>query len=200
MRKALRYMHYRKSFSPCSGLHYHYFMGGVYLIVRCLLRNIIYLTTIDHTCPLDNLGLMPYRRRIVSVSKWSLILCMMIHLYQSDRILSWKPDTCNTVWQTNTRRNHVYSKIVHRGVDTVRPSPSTVIQLLLLNMRLDSIWNTYKDEFAKARTRELNIVDWSKHNGQIVCIDIGDVRYVYIQFYQYYYMGNDKPTNYHVKW
>ena len=72
MRKALRYMHYRKSFSPCLGLHYQYFMGGIYLIVlvRWLLRNIIYLTTIDHTCPLDNLGLMPYRRRIVLVD-WS---------------------------------------------------------------------------------------------------------------------------------
>jgi len=66
-----------------------------------------------------NLGLMPYRRRIVSV------IGNPVHVIQSD-----KP--------------------------TLEEIMST--QKLYIE-ELTRIWNTYKDEFAKARTRELNIID-----------------------------------------
>ncbi|KIM90195.1 hypothetical protein PILCRDRAFT_174692 [Piloderma croceum F 1598] len=66
-----------------------------------------------------NLGLMPYRRRIVSV------IGNPIHVIQSD-----KPT-----------------------LEEIMSAQKLYIE------ELTRIWNTYKDEFAKARTRELNIVD-----------------------------------------
>ncbi|KAF9234099.1 diacylglycerol acyltransferase-domain-containing protein [Melanogaster broomeanus] len=66
-----------------------------------------------------NLGLMPYRRRIVSV------IGRPIHIEQCDR------PTIEEV---------------------------TRVQMLYIE-ELTRIWNTYKDDFAKSRTRELSIID-----------------------------------------
>ncbi|KIK93533.1 hypothetical protein PAXRUDRAFT_509420 [Paxillus rubicundulus Ve08.2h10] len=66
-----------------------------------------------------NLGLMPYRRRIVSV------IGRPVHTEQCDR----------------------------PTVEEV-----TRVQTLYIE-ELTRIWNTYKDEFAKTRTRELSIID-----------------------------------------
>ncbi|KAF7985775.1 hypothetical protein HWV62_391 [Athelia sp. TMB] len=66
-----------------------------------------------------NLGLMPYRRRIVSV------IGNPVHVTQSD-----KPTLEDIM---NVQKQYIEE--------------------------LMRIWNTYKDDFAKARTRELNIVE-----------------------------------------
>ena len=64
---------YKSDSSPYLGLRYHFSMGGDSLTLRLsLLTHIrpgsIYNDLFRHS---DNLGLLPYRRRIVSVSKYT---------------------------------------------------------------------------------------------------------------------------------
>jgi len=68
MRRVQRYTLCRRNFKACSDSHYLYSMGEGYWIVRGRPYSLVNPKT-DPVA--DNLGLMPYRRRIVAVSKSS---------------------------------------------------------------------------------------------------------------------------------
>lgn len=105
----------------------------------------------------DNLGLMPYRRRIVAVSesKHYSQVCRPpdplgppavgkpIHVEKCD-----KPSIEEVM-----RVQKMYIEELTRCV-----AYFMACRRLVLNLWC-RIWNTYKDEFAKARLRELNIID-----------------------------------------
>ena len=99
---------------------------------------------------------MPYRREIVAVSESlslfilvdnSLIFAILvgkpIHVRQSD-----KP-TLEEVMEVQKQ----YIEELTRYAFSVDRSSQ------LADLRSLRIWNTYKDKFAKARLRELNIID-----------------------------------------
>ncbi len=109
---------------------------------------------------LDNLGLMPYRRRIVAVSKWYTPTSRLdvhphrfevgnpIHVVQTD-----KP--------TLEEIMHVQQQYIDELMRYVLASfgrpfchcPRVAHSICF------RIWHTYKDQFAKTRTRELSIVE-----------------------------------------
>lgn len=64
-----RYTVYRKDFSLSLASRCPCFMGEGSWIVRIVCR---FVTILIYWCPYpDNIGLMPYRRQIVAVSKWN---------------------------------------------------------------------------------------------------------------------------------
>lgn len=111
-----------------------------------------------HLLSIDNLGLMPYRRRIVSVSE-SFCDLWIFHLQIPD-VNSWPAHTYHAMRPAVDRGIDSSADALHRRINPVRP--------YFFRWRLDHvspdptlnrIWNTYKDEFAKTRTRELSIID-----------------------------------------
>ena len=73
---------------------------------------------------------------------------------------SWSPYTCQPVSEPFYGRDHEGAKAVYPGVRKVRnwnhPSLRRSHTQPFHNVR---IWNKYKDEFAKARLREMMIVE-----------------------------------------
>lgn len=130
-------------------------------LLNCALYTIPYpFLPVDALIPhlpfVDNLGLMPYRRRIVSVSE-SFCDFQILHLQTLTSTVGRPIHTqqCDRPSiEEVTRVQTLYIEELTRSVRFFRCGLSS-------RPSLDShrIWNTYKDEFAKTRTRELSIID-----------------------------------------
>ncbi|KAF8909272.1 diacylglycerol acyltransferase-domain-containing protein [Gymnopilus junonius] len=81
-----------------------------------------------------NLGLMPYRRQIVAV------IGHPIHVQQCDKPTLEEIVRIQTMYIEELTRYGFFLRPLRKGIFLW-------------------IWNTYKDQFAKARLRELNIID-----------------------------------------
>lgn len=105
----------------------------------------------------DNLGLLPYRRRIVSVSESRTIpsaLSQVTHITPVGRPIHVNR-SANPSMEEITRVQKLYIQELERFVFDPLLCRSSHTQPLH-NVR---IWNKYKDEFAKARLREMMIVE-----------------------------------------
>jgi 2-acylglycerol O-acyltransferase 2 len=104
---------------------------------------------------LDNFGLIPYRRPIITVGEnvrkcHSYLYLMYLH--------SGKTNTHRKEAKADHGGGRGCTAAVHTRADAVWLSTSDTLLLFLTAFR---IWDTYKDSFARYRKKELQIVDWN---------------------------------------
>lgn len=101
---------------------------------------------------------MPYRRRIVVVSEYLLRLdhflqVLTIILLLVGRPISVKQHDKPTTEEVREAQEKYIAELTRYLTIRHIPPDGTA------NVRTCSIWDTYKDEFAKARLRELEIIE-----------------------------------------
>lgn len=101
-----------------------------------------------------NLGLLPYRRRIVAVSEY---LPSVVQPLLTSR--SRPPYPRREVREAHLRGDHARAATVHRRAYEVRIRWLSVANHLTLVASFARIWHTHKDEFARTRKRELSIIE-----------------------------------------
>ena len=92
---------------------------------------------------------------------------MLFRSQRHIRNVSWSTYTRGEEREAGIGGGHAGTKDVHRGAYAVRHPPfavsltclSKVVMPFPIVARAHRIWNTYKNEFAKARLRELSIID-----------------------------------------
>jgi 2-acylglycerol O-acyltransferase 2 len=126
---------------------------------HCRLFTIRQLTALS-----DNWGLLPYRRQIIAVSESPVVLlvqpAMEWTLTSRD---SWAACPCSEDEQPDHRADQGGARGIYNGALAV--SGARFLIPKVTDFRFCSkdlvrrIWNTFKDEFARTRRRELSIID-----------------------------------------
>jgi Diacylglycerol acyltransferase len=85
------------------------------------------------------------------------------HVNNEQRILispnSWPSRSCSKDGQSNRRTDQRGARGVYRGTYAVSGVHTASLPKPLIIVSIRRIWNKYKDEFARTRRRELNIID-----------------------------------------